>query len=374
MKWPLALVFFLFPVFAVFAQDSPVPEYYNTTLINIPAAETNSTAAIAAFINSHYTNDQQKLWAAYSWVAGNIRYDTDSMYFINSGHDSSERISGALRRRKGVCENFAAIFNDIASKCGLECYEVTGYTKQYGAVDKSAHTWCAVKLNGNWFLCDPTWDAGNSSSAKYFLVAPDQFIKSHMPFDPLWQLLDHPISHNEFYSGIINYGKRNATLNYKDSVEKYLRMGELEQLKSSASRINNAGIKNDLTRARLAYVNMQVSIIEQEKDLADYNAAVSGFNNANDLYNAFIRYRNDNFVPKKDDAEIRKMLLPIDAILAMAGKKIKELDSSESNFQYNTASLKSRIEDLQYKTRIQKEFLKKYFETAPSERENLFYE
>ena len=79
---------------------------------------------------------------------------------INSDINPEARITVALRRRKGVCENFAAIFNDICLKAGLTSFVVSGYTKQSGAVDKTGHSWCAVFINKNWYLCDPTWDEG----------------------------------------------------------------------------------------------------------------------------------------------------------------------------------------------------------------------
>ena len=33
----------------------------------------------------------------------------------------------------------------------------------------------------------------------YFMMKPEKAIKSHMPFDPLWQFLNYPITSTEFY-------------------------------------------------------------------------------------------------------------------------------------------------------------------------------
>ena len=154
-------------------------------------------------MRSHFDSERTKVRAIYAWVTTNLKYDKDSANIINSDINPEAKITVALRRRKGVCENFAAIFNDICLKTGLTSFVINGYTKQSGTVDKTGHSWCAVFINKNWYLCDPTWDEGSGLNSKYFLVQPTEFIESHMPFDPLWQLLNYPISHEQFYSGNI---------------------------------------------------------------------------------------------------------------------------------------------------------------------------
>src|SRR5665647_1467877 len=161
--------------------------------LHIPATETYSTASIAGYVQSNFKTDREKLRAIYTWVITNIRYDTDSMYHINWSMYPEEKISATLRRRKGVCENYAALFTDIALKSGIQSFVVSGYTKQWGSVNRAGHSWCAVYLQQEWFLCDPTWDKDCRGNTKYFLVNPAQFIESHMPFDPLWQLLEYPL-------------------------------------------------------------------------------------------------------------------------------------------------------------------------------------
>src|SRR6185437_15233754 len=81
--------------------------------------KSQSSSEIADFINSHYHSDDQKVLAIYSWLVNNIRYDNDSLHFVVLDEDNDQRVSYALRRRKGVCENFAAIFSDLCSKCGI---------------------------------------------------------------------------------------------------------------------------------------------------------------------------------------------------------------------------------------------------------------
>ena len=374
MKTSFLLWLFLCCSYIIKAQETAELITADTEAINMPLAQTNSTASIAKFVMANYQTEKERLRAIYSWVTYNIKYDSDSMYVINSGKDPETRITAALRRRKGVCENYAAIFNDIAVKCGIRSYEVAGYTKQLGSVDKSAHTWCVVCIGGHWFCCDPTWDTGFSGYAKYFLVSPSLFIGSHMPFDPLWQLLDHTVSHSEFYQGYTRSTKDKPVVNFADSVNAYTQLNELQQLESATFRINQTGIANELVRTRLTWIQMQASMLYQEKDMNNYNAAVADLNNINTIFNDFVQYRNNRFIPQKPDKEIKAMLAPIDSLLSAAYKKLDALDKSPANFQYDPGLLRNRLATLSGRTTEQKDFLKRYFASAILEREKLFYQ
>ena len=71
---------------------------------------------------------------------------------------------------------------------------------------------------------DPTWGAGfikdsefiKRLSFDYFEMLPGKAIKSHMPFDPLWQLSEYPINNEQFKNG---YRKAGGKTNYFDYCE-----------------------------------------------------------------------------------------------------------------------------------------------------------
>lgn len=339
----------------------------------IPSRETYSAAAISAYIQSNFSTDEEKLQAAYYWITHNIRYSTDSMYAINYGKDPDLRVSEALRRRKGVCENFAATFTEIALKCGIRSFVVPGYTKQYGSIDKAAHTWCVAFLNNSWSCFDPTWDIDYSDQPRYFNVKPVDFIGTHMPFDPLWQLLDQQVSHKDFANGNIYPGNKVPVFNFTDSINLYSSQSYQQQVESSISRMQRSGISNELLRVQLAYLQMEAGIMNQENDLDLYNAAVSDLNKAGNLLNGFIQYRNNRFIPLKKDAELKALLIPVDSILEELYKKLGILDKSPGNFQYSTDSFRERLSSFAKKLEDQKEFLGRYLSTESSKRDSLFY-
>lgn len=337
----------------------------------IPTSQTFSTDSIANYVKQHYENDLSRVHAIYSWVTTNIRYDKDSANIINLGTDPNAKITAALRRRKGVCENFAAIFNDICLQTGLTSFLVDGYTKQGGSVDKSGHAWCAVLIDRNWMLFDPTWDVGGND--KYFLVQPSEMIASHMPYDPMWQLLHYPVSHQQFNSGNIYENKQQPFFNYADSISAFSKMDSLGKFRSSALRIEQSGLYNDMVKNRLNYNKMHIEMIRQDKDVDLYNSSVAYLNDVMNTYNNFIQYRNKQFTPAIPDNALQGMLDGVDKKLMLAHKNLDEIAKSEATFTFSTEALRDKLNALAIRIKEQKEFLSIYLNTAKANRQSLFY-
>lgn len=341
-------------------------------MLDIPAHQTFSTTDIAEYVKQNFNSDRKKLRAIYTWVASNIKYDTDSANVINMGPDPEAKITAALRRRRGVCENYAAIFNDICVRCGVTSFVVDGYTKQNSSVDKTGHTWCAVFIDNNWLLCDPTWDEGTGNT-KYFLVQPSEMIATHMPFDPMWQLLDHPVSHRGFYNGNIYTDKNQPFFNYADSISAYIKMDSLQKLRSTAFRIEKSGLYNNMVKNRHDFTKMNIEIIREDKDVDLYNSSVADLNNATTIYNNFVEYRNKQFTPAITDNALQALLDGIDTKLSDAHKKLDGIARSEAVFKFSTENVRDRLNALAVRVKEQKDFLKIYLNTATTNRQSLFY-
>lgn len=341
-------------------------------VLHIPPDQTYSTKDIAEYVKQNFVGDKKKLHAIYTWVASNLKYDTDSANVINLGLDPEAKITAALRRRRGVCENYAAIFNDICLRSGITCFIVDGYTKQNGVVDKTGHSWCAVFIDNTWLLCDPTWDEGTGNT-KYFLVQPSEMIESHMPFDPLWQLLNYTVSHKQFYSGNIYSDKKQPFFNYPDSINAYIKMDSLQRLKATAFRIEQSGLYNNMVKNRHDLTKMNIEIIRQDKDVDLYNSSVADLNNAAAIFNTFVEFRNKQFAPSITDNALQALLDGIATKLSTAHKKLDEIARTEATFKFSTDDVRTRLNALAVRVKEQKDFLSIYFNTAVPNRQSLFY-
>lgn len=337
----------------------------------IPNELTYSTKQLAGFLQEQYDNEHDRTAAAYAWVTSNIRYSKDSMLSINWSMNSEDKIAATLRRRKGVCDNFASVFADILAWMNIPSYVVNGLAR--GNSSGLAHSWTAVRLSGTWYLCDPTWDAGPDNSKKFFLASPADFIASHWPFDPLWQLIPNPISLHEFDRGY-QAQKQKVNNSIKHSPDEFIALDSLQQLEAQGKRMSDIGLEQNNLRNWYAYNKMNIAIIYGEQDMNLFNAAVADVNKANTHLNRFIEYRNNLFKPAVADKDLEPMLHPIDGLIENALARVALIGKGRENFQYDTGNLKEKIAGLQKRLEAQRLFLTVYLKSDSIERDKMFYQ
>ena len=97
--------------------------------------------------------DYDKEYALYAWLTGNVVYDQSHYEKEGAPRPSSEPY-GPLLKGKGVCLGYAETFRLLMDMAGIECITVTGA----GFQNRENHAWNMVKLNGEWYCVDPTWD------------------------------------------------------------------------------------------------------------------------------------------------------------------------------------------------------------------------
>jgi Transglutaminase-like superfamily len=358
MKALLFIYFFLCYCTVVKAQENY--SYADHKALQIPQSKTYSTDSIANYVKENFTTGKEKIRAVYTWVTNNIAYSKDSIFHFNRwGIDPEINMSAILRRRKGVCENYAALFAGILVKSGVQAVVVTGYTNIPANRYWNGHGWVAVQTDGEWFLCDPTWDAGTNNYT-YFLVVPAEFIQTHIPFDPLWQLLEQPVSHKDFQHGFSRSKKEGTVFNYKDSVATYLQSDTLQQMEGTSRRMLQAGFGNEDVKTWYNYNQMKVHIVLQEENMQWYNEAVDNLNNAKKLYNQFVEYRNNHFTPPQAETSINTLFTSANKLLEDAYKKNEAVGRKSENYQYDTEGLKENLDSLKEKVQLQEAFWKQY--------------
>jgi len=350
---------------AIFAQSADYYSSVDEVMLRIPKSSTHSTTDIADYINHNFKSQQDKSRAIYIWIATNIQYDIKQKNVVYFNDNYAEIIENALKERKGVCMHFALLFNEIAQKTGIKSYVVFGYTKQYGKVDAVPHAWCAVQIDSSWFLFDPTWGAGyvqNSTYIKklnndYFKMTPQESIKTHIPFDPLWQLSDYPITNQEFYKESLPENKNRPYFNYRDSLALYEQSSKLEQAISSARRIEKNGVVNSLISTRLQSVNKKIEYYRYEKTMIALGAAVNFYNSGIEQLNKVIDYRNKRQVSAANSKELTDMLDLAEHDLIISDGKLKEISFSDSQNNKSIGQLQESIRQAKNKIKEQRNSL-----------------
>ena len=362
------------------AQKNNEYSAVDKVMVQIPDSLTKTTQGIADYVKLSFSKPNDQSRAIFIWIAKNIQYDIDNMFAINFYQKTDEIIDKVLRTRKGICMSYAELFNDIANKVGIKTYVISGYTKQNGFVDYIPHAWCASMIDSVWFLFDPTWGSGYIQNGKfvkqinnyYYKTKPEQIVKSHMPFDPLWQFLNYPITNQEFYEGKTQANNKKGFFNFVDTLQLFEKQSEIEQLISSSNRIEKNGVKNSLVFDRLQHNKLEIEYYNNKKVVDNYNSAVNSFNSGINLLNVFIDYRNKQFTPKRPDAEIKQMVDTVDYLFNQARLQLNTLKNPDSNLATSITQLNKSLNDATVNLNDQKAFVDKYLKAGKLTRKSLF--
>jgi transglutaminase-like putative cysteine protease len=159
---------------------------------------------LASYITGNSANDFERVKKAHDWIALNIRYDMKSFL---SGSIPGQGSTDVLKTGLSVCAGYAGIFNTLCDIMEIENEIIPGYARGYGysadanEVVYTNHDWNKVKIYGNWYLVDCTWDAGGGRGKRfikdyqttYLFSRPEIFIGSHFPMKRENQFLLTPV-------------------------------------------------------------------------------------------------------------------------------------------------------------------------------------
>ena len=310
-----------YPATAQRAKPRPVPppapyQAVDARMRAVPDSSARTVSSLARFITATFSAESDRARAAFVWVARNIRYDVEDMYVPDLQGEHPISAQQTLDQRHGTCEHYAELFSTLANQVGVLTYVVTGYTSLRAPV---GHAWCASRIANQWWLMDPTWAAGYLEKEKFtfrldndfFRVAPATFIATHMPFDPLWQLLPAPRTPQQFQQGT-RPTPPSLPFAFADSVAAYALQSPEQRLRATARRVEQNGVKNDLTYSFLLHIRQQKS----NQFVDAYNSAIDAFNVGTKEFNAFIVFFNHQFLPRRTDQELQQVLVPLAAQLA----------------------------------------------------------
>lgn len=360
---------------------------FNKINISIPNSYTHNTKDIAYYINKNFSTIDQKILATYKWIASNITYDVNESKY-KEGVEQSTITNTALKTKKGVCMHFTALYNEILNYMDIENHIIYGYVKINNNVNEQLpHSWNAVYYgDGIWYLFDVTWasgfiqiNKGKSTYVKkinlnYLFVDPSEFIKTHMPFDYCWQMLDNPISHKKFYD--INDDKdekfNNLKINYIDSLLVFINASKLKQLNLTLNRTIYAGIYNQLTYNYLNNVKAEIDTYLKNQQINAYNNTINLVNNGNDFINKYVNYFNKQFSPELPEEEVKSLL---DSAYNNYKVALFFLENTDNNtiIQNNYSDIINYCKKQIIFVEEQYLFVNQYYSMPKSLRKSLFY-
>jgi hypothetical protein len=346
-----------------------------------------SPESIASGILLNSPEPETRLMDIYTWVGKNIVYDPGQIDNPEPYKSTEDLIQQVLTKKKAICQGYAALFNELCKLCSIQSYIIHGYIKHDGMVDNLPHAWIAARLNGSWFLFDPTWSAGGVENRTFvprftfdfYKIAPNVSIQSRMPFDPSWQLLPHPFSPGEFLSG--KQSESNTVeYNFNDSIDVFLQATEHERFLIESRRVLQGGLANKLISDYNTYLLNAIDVIRSNKEVEKNNEivtrsnmAVENFNEAINAFNLYVNAKNNQFgKPKYTDEQVKELILKPDNLLLKSELIVRNLAPDDATLKKNIGELSRNIAELRKTIKQEKIFVDNYCLTPQAKRMMLF--
>ena len=271
---------------------------------------------IAHHLSRNLTTDTEKLRAFYIWIAHNIKYDYASVGISKQYTNTNDLVVEVLARRTGLCQHYSELFKACCDAVGIKAWVISGYTRDsLGHIATLSHAWNAVKIDGQYAMLDITWSAGYAQNGKYynrfrdlyFLVPPQKFVLTHLPFDPIWQFSSLPITHLEAQKGDFRKALTHSNFNFKDSINAYLQRTPTDKLALEIHRIKQAGITNPLIAKHVQQAERHLAVIHSNSAREQFNAAANTFKKGADAFNTFgslLKKQNGKMSAMKNDMHL----------------------------------------------------------------------
>jgi len=361
MKRIILLYIFTLPFGLAFGVDySKIDMQSKTVPENLKTID-----EISHYLTSNLTSPTDKSRAIFYWISHNISYNSKLINTTPNKFDRNNMLEEVVRTRQGVCQHFAELFNACCQSVGVKSYVISGYTHQGSELDTYSHAWNAVLIDSRYYEIDATWaaavlenpTANDNQIDQFFMIAPTEFIKTHMPFDPIWQFSSNPITNNEFVQH--DYPKLNikSNFNYYDSINKLPTLSVLDRMIRENNRIAKCGLTNSLVRERADFNTKNIN-------LQKYNLAVDTFNKGVVVYNSYLDARYKDIVNVNlDENKTREMLLYCGEMIKQAEMLLNQINSTTKEVNQMKQNLQTTIKIQKGKIQKEEAYLHEYFKT-----------
>lgn len=162
----------------------------------------------------------------HDYICENVVYDDEA--------ENCNNIYGAFVNKRALCQGMAKAFSHLCNKVGIETLTVTG------DADGIAHMWNMVKIGGEWYHIDPTYDNAESQTYgryvryDYFCLDDDTIYSKRNVYE---QTYEYPKARGQR----CNYYVRNGLVaNNWDEVRNILTE---QAVKSAAEKKNTAQVR-----------------------------------------------------------------------------------------------------------------------------------
>jgi len=359
------LVFFI--VFLFSSKLFGITDYSEIDKKSVSIPDSLKTAEqISAYLTKDLKNDIEKVRAFYIWISHNINYDLENKGTTKRFKSKAEVIDDVLKNRKGICQQYAELFHVFCQKSGIKSFVIGGYARNgQTQISDVAHSWNAVQIGANYYLMDVTWASGftinsvyvNQFRDEYFLIEPQLFVKTHLPFDPVWQFSDNPITIFDFNNQNFLKLSNKGNYNYRGIIAEIENQDRLTYLEQVNKRLLGLDELNDLLLDEIKETAFQITY-EKGRIAAD------AFNTATDNYNVYIKLKNSRFRnPDIEDAKLLELISDVERPLYKADFMFQNVITFNPDLRIQISTFQKSIQEFEAKLKIESAFIDKYIKT-----------
>lgn len=132
---------------------------------------TSNVKRIASELRLSAKPEDEKIKAVYDYVTAHVKYDNAA---VSGNKPLAHSAYNALAEGKAVCQGYAGLVYRLMREADIPVRIITGKSQGQN------HAWNIVKISGQWYNLDATWDstlsAGNDKKYQYFLKNMAAFI------------------------------------------------------------------------------------------------------------------------------------------------------------------------------------------------------
>lgn len=120
-------------------------------------------------------NQTMTALAIYHLYSSSIEYDHEAVDDFNADITPYR----ALVEYEGICQSFSSAYTYLLLQCGITAVNISSFN------DDAAHQWTLVKLNGNYYHMDPTYEEGYGGEGLIFFGITSD----------IREIFDYPVEH-----------------------------------------------------------------------------------------------------------------------------------------------------------------------------------
>ncbi|HNR18371.1 MAG TPA: transglutaminase domain-containing protein [Bacteroidia bacterium] len=383
----MRIFFLLFPAFICLITPSHLKAQEKDTLPVLNADVHSKTLLsknyesleqLAIELTTPFVTDSEKVRSIFIYVTHAINYDVNKP--LNQTLLRTFTFQSAvsvLMKRKAVCEGYANLFKELCVVSGIKAEFIGGYARNEEESIAEPHAWNAAYINNEWKLFDPTWAAGGVNAQtkkfyqqfeeKYFMTPPQKLIQSHYPDDPMWQLLNLPVTRKQFdnksTSSEINFS-------FNDTIGNHYKTDSIARMANELKRMIAFDPGNDTYSRQLNmfYENLEVDKMNRANDIAQ--EAIDSLNETSRFITSARQKRNYTAMNENEKLlfdKINGAEKKIKSALELLRQCSPSLPQNKMMVRNNISTLKQNLEAITNN----KKYLFNYYNTPKANRARL---